>query len=183
MTKSKFNLQKGTYHFEDLALNHSRIVDFWEREETYEMVEGDKNKNVLRAASNANYMLLGFDDDDTLIGSSGNDWLEAGLGDDLMIFNGGRDLMVGMPGADTFIIDLAKLSTKDTAYIADFKDVGDNIQFVNVDPHLNMDIGIDNSIMIHANLGSGERGVVAVLGGMEGNETFAVGHNSIQLVA
>ena len=54
--------------------------------------------------------------------------------------------------------------------------------FMNVDPHLSMDIGIDGFAMVHANLGSGERGVVAVLTGLEGDKSFALGNKYLELI-
>ena len=54
--------------------------------------------------------------------------------------------------------------------------------FMNVDPHLSMDIDIDGFAMVHANLGSGERGVVAVLTGLEGDKSFALVNKYIELI-
>ena len=54
--------------------------------------------------------------------------------------------------------------------------------FMNVGPHLSMDIGIDGSAMVHANLGSGEQGVIVILTGLEGDKSFALGNNYIELI-
>ena len=54
--------------------------------------------------------------------------------------------------------------------------------FMNVGPHLSMDIGIDGSAMVHAKLGSGEQGVIVILTGLEGDKSFALGNNYIELI-
>ena len=95
---------------------------------------------------------------------------------------GGRDVLEGGSGADAFEIDLSNLSVEDTATITDFNDIGDTIHFWNVDPHLSMDISVDDSAMVTSNLGSGQRSVVAVLTGLEGDEVFEINNNSIELI-
>ena len=179
---SKFNLPKGIYQFEDLGLSHFKASDFQGDDYVKRSYSGSKNKDKLVAESNQNSALSGFDDADTLCGALGDDYLDGGRGDDTLIFNGGRDVLTGGEGRDTFAIDLERLTIEDTATITDFQDIGDRIQFLNVDPHLSMDIGVDGSAMVTANLGSGQRSVVAVLTGLEGDEVFDVGNNFIELI-
>ena len=179
---SKYNLPKGIYQFAELQLNHYKASDF-EGEGTVQAVaNGTKVSDTLIAKDDSNWLLTGFHGDDLLIGRNGDDHLFGGEGQDTLTFNGGRDVLEGGSGADQFIFDLEYLSIEDTATITDFKDIGDKMIFMNVDPHLSMDIGIDGSAMVHANLGSGERGVVAVLTGLEGDENFALGNNFIELI-
>ena len=181
-TMSKFNLHKGIYQYEDLGLSHFKASDFEGDGYVQRSYSGDKNKNKLVAKSNHNSALSGFDDADILRGAGGDDILDGGHGDDTLIFNGGRDVLIGGEGRDTFAINLERLTTEDTATITDFQDIGDKIEFFNVDPHLSMDIGVDGSAMVTANLGLGQRSVVAVLTGLEGDEVFTVGNSSIELI-
>ena len=179
---SKFNLSKGIYQFGELPLNHFKAAEF-EGEGTVEKVlSGDKNSNRLVAEDNRNWLIAGFDGEDLLIGRDGDDYLYGGERNDTLVFIGGRDVLEGGSGADAFEIDLSNLSVEDTATITDFNDIGDTIHFWNVDPHLSMDISADGSAMVTSNLGSGQRGVVAVLTGLEGDEVFEINNNSIELI-
>ena len=158
---------------------HSDIrINLWE---TRKFQHGTRRHDRLRATGDENTFLAGHRGHDTLIGGNGNDFLFGGSGNDTLYASRGTDFLAGGSGKDTFSFNLANRRIDDIAIIQDFRDIGDRIEFRNVDPHAGLTQAADGSVQVWANTNVGRQMIASIRSPWE-SSVFEVGNNYIELV-